>query len=89
MPTPKPTLYMTHPLLSQLTPIFRKIFSEPDLELTLTLTANDVAKWDSLTHLTLINEIEKQFNLKFKLRELTSLKNVGDLVQLIESKLNP
>ncbi len=51
------------------------------------LTASDVDGWDSLTHMTIITEIEAAFNIKFRLKELNKLKNMGTLIELIKSKL--
>jgi acyl carrier protein len=50
------------------------------------MTANDVDSWDSLSHMVLIVEIEKAFNIKFKLRELNKMKNVGDMIDLLALK---
>ncbi|MBE0673430.1 MAG: acyl carrier protein [Bacteroidales bacterium] len=71
----------------QMTPIFRKVFSNPVLMLREDMTANDIEQWDSLTHMILITEIEKEFAVKFKLRDLNKLRNVGDMISLIESRL--
>lgn len=49
-------------------------------------TANDVEGWDSLSHMEIITEIEKSFNISFKLRELAKLKNVGSIIDLISKK---
>ena len=51
------------------------------------LTAKDVDGWDSLSHMMIISKIEEMFNIKFKLRDLNKLKNMGSLVQVIQSKL--
>lgn len=74
-------------IINQLTGIFRKIFNDGSLILNEELTANDVSNWDSLSHMLLINDIEQHFAIKFKLRELNRLKNVGVLIEIIESKL--
>jgi len=74
-------------IIDQLTKIFRTILSEDNLVLTDELTANDVDNWDSLTHMLLITEIENVFSIKFKLRELNKMKNVGILIDVIEDKL--
>lgn len=71
----------------QLTPIFRQTFSDQTLVLTDELSANDVEKWDSLTHMQLISNVEAKFGIKFKLKELNKLKKVGDLVNIVASKL--
>lgn len=74
-------------IIEKLTPIFREVFSEPGLTLTDELSANDVEKWDSLTHMLMITAVENQFGIKFKLKELNKMKKVGDLVSIIGSKL--
>ena len=74
-------------IYEKLTNIFHEVFTNTDLVLTASLSANDVDNWDSLTHMILISEIENQFEVKFKLKELNKMKNVGDLVEIIESKL--
>lgn len=51
------------------------------------LRATDVEGWDSLTHMEIINEIEKAFNCKFKLKELNKLNNISTLIELIQSKI--
>lgn len=71
----------------QLTSIFRTVFNQPDLEIMPETTANDVDAWDSLSHLSMISAVESHFNIKFKLKDLVKLKNVGDLINIIEVKL--
>ena len=51
------------------------------------LTAPDVEGWDSLTHMSIITGLEKEFDVKFKLREINKLRNMGTLIELISSKL--
>ncbi|HMU08692.1 MAG TPA: acyl carrier protein [Ferruginibacter sp.] len=75
-------------ITERLTPIFRKTFNDDNIVVNEGLTADDVANWDSLTHMLLIGEVENSFAVKFKLKELGRLDNVGSLVALIESKLS-
>lgn len=74
-------------IVEKLTSIFRKIFNEKNLILRDDLTANDVETWDSLTHMLMITEVENEFQIKFKLKDLNKMKHVGDLISIIESKL--
>lgn len=53
------------------------------------LTARDVEGWDSLTHMSIITGLEKEFGVRFKLKEINKLKNMGTLIELIASKLDP
>lgn len=52
------------------------------------LVAGQVEGWDSLTHMMIITGIEKEFNVKFKLKEINKLKNMGSLIELVGAKLN-
>ncbi len=74
-------------IINKLTPVFRSVFSNETLEVTETLTANDVANWDSLSHMLLITEVENTFSIKFKLKELNKMHNTGDMIDLIAGKL--
>ncbi|HNX66285.1 MAG TPA: acyl carrier protein [Bacteroidales bacterium] len=66
---------------------FRKVFNMNTLEIKREMTANDIDKWDSLTHMLLISEIEDTFEIRFKLKELNRMKNVGDMIDLISEKM--
>lgn len=74
-------------LLVQLQPIFRDILDNPNLSITRESNASNVEGWDSLAHINLISAIEQEFGIRFALGELEELKNVGDMVDLMEQKL--
>ncbi|NPD86986.1 acyl carrier protein [Lentimicrobium sp. L6] len=73
-------------IVNKLTFVFRKIFNNNSLIISNELTANDVEGWDSLTHMLLVSEVENTFSIKFKLKDLNKMKNVGDMVEIISSK---
>jgi acyl carrier protein len=73
-------------ILEKLTGIFREVFDEPDLVLQPSTTADDVPGWDSMNHITIVVEAERQFGIKFRTSEIEELRNVGDFVSLIASK---
>ena len=72
---------------SQLTEIFHDVFDDDNIVLTPETTAADVDGWDSVGHLNLIVAIEARMKMKFKTSEVDALHNVGQLVGLIEYKL--
>jgi len=74
-------------ITGQLTSIFRNVFNDETICLNNEITAGDIGSWDSLSHMLMITEVENVFSIKFKLREINKLKNVGTLIELIESKL--
>jgi acyl carrier protein len=73
-------------ITNKLKSVFQKVLEENDLTITREMTAQDVEKWDSLRHVQLISEVESVFGIKFKLREIMSMNNVGDLIDLIHAK---
>jgi acyl carrier protein len=78
----------TDQIYSQLTDIFRDVFEDQTIVPAPTLSAKDVPEWDSLNHINLIVAIEARFKIKFKTAELESLRDVGQLVDVITKKLN-
>ena len=68
--------------------VFRRVFENDDIHITNEMTAQDVAEWDSLAHINLIVEIEEEFGLKFTVDDISGLKNVGEMVALVERKLS-
>jgi len=71
----------------KLNTIFGDVFDDDGLSLKPDTTADDVDGWDSLSHIRLVLSVEKAFNVKFSAAEVGKLKNVGELVGLIRSKL--
>ncbi len=77
----------TEQILVELQAIFIKEFSDKNIILNDGTTANDIAMWDSLTHMGLMDTIERHFEISFSLDEMISFKNVGDLRAAIITKL--
>jgi acyl carrier protein len=73
-------------IYARLTEIFEDVFDEDSMNITPELSAKDVDGWDSLTHIRLILSVEKAFKIKFSTSEIGKLKNVGDLVTLIQAR---
>jgi acyl carrier protein len=67
--------------------IFREVFDDATLVIKRETTADDIDDWDSLSHLNLVIAVEMKFGVKFALGELQSLKNVGDMADLVDKKL--
>lgn len=75
----------------RLTEIFRRVFQDERVEATREMTAADVDAWTSLTHMEMIHAVEQAFSVKFKLQEINNprkMRNVGDLIDLVASKLS-
>ena len=75
-------------VMKKVTEIAREIFDDEELELDDETIAADVDGWDSLTHLSLMNEIENEFEIKFEMKEVQGLNNVGELVDVILERIS-
>jgi len=67
--------------------IFRDIFDEDDMVIEDKTNSDDVEEWDSLNHINLVITIEKEFKIKFALKELSTLNNVGSIIDSALEKL--
>lgn len=74
-------------IFTRIQEIIRCVLKNDSIILSNETTSNDVDGWDSLTHMLIIAEIEKQFNVRINFRELMKISNVGELVQTIEKKM--
>jgi acyl carrier protein len=73
-------------VLAELQPIFEEALDEPGLAVTRESNAMNTPNWDSLAHISIIEMVERRFQVKFALGELQDLKEVGDLVDLVVAK---
>lgn len=73
--------------LDKLNDVFQDVFDDDDITVTRETTADDVDAWDSLMHVSLMLNIEKAFGIRFATSEVAALKDIGALVDLIDSKL--
>jgi acyl carrier protein len=74
--------------LETLNGIFKQVFDDDSIVVTRESTANDIEEWDSLTHMNLVVAVEATFKIRFALGELQTLKNVGDMIDIIEKKIS-
>ena len=71
----------------RLTQVLRDVFDNEELIATPELTARTVNGWDSLGNVRLFVELERAFGVRFGATEISSLKNVGQLAELVERKI--
>lgn len=74
-------------ILTRVEPIMRDLFDEYDGPITPGLTARDVGQWDSLANVQLVVMVEKAFGVKFAIGEITRLKDLGALADLVANRL--
>ena len=67
--------------------IFRDIFDDDELIITDETNAEDIEDWDSIEHISLVVAMEKEFSLKFDIKRVNALENVGGMIDLIMEML--
>ena len=71
-------------IYARLNAVFRDVFDNQDINVSESTTAKDIEGWDSLTHISLLSAIEDEFGMEFSMGEAVKMKNVGDMVAIIE-----
>ena len=74
-------------VFEKVTDIFRDVFDDDDLVIGDSTNSDDIEDWDSLEHIQLIVGMEKAFSVKFDIKTVNSLENVGQMVDLIVSMI--
>jgi acyl carrier protein len=72
--------------LDALNAVFRDVFDDDSISVTPSTTAKDIDGWTSVMHVSLIVSVERAFGVRFRSHEVAGLKNVGELIAMIESK---
>lgn len=73
-------------VFDRLNGIFRDVFDDEELAVTDATCADDVEEWDSLRHITLISAVEKAFGMKFSMREVLEMENVGAMADILAER---
>ena len=74
-------------ILKQMQDIFIDVLDNDDIVLIEDTTADDIEDWDSLEHIHLVTAIEQEFKMKFTMGQVVSMKNVGEMVDIILEKV--
>ena len=70
-------------IYERLNNVFRDVFDDESIVVKPETTANDIEDWDSLEHINLVVAVEQEFGMKFNMNEVTTMKDVGDMVKII------
>lgn len=75
-------------ILEKLNNVFIDVFDDEDIKISDATTADDIDDWDSLEHINLIVAVEQEFKIKFNMNEVTNMKNVGEMIDIIASRID-
>ncbi len=67
--------------------VIRETFDDEALVIGRETTAADVEDWDSVSNIELMVALEAAFDVTFKTGEITGLKNVGELTDVISARV--
>ncbi|MFY9835030.1 MAG: acyl carrier protein [Xanthobacteraceae bacterium] len=67
----------------KLNQVFRDVFDDDNIEIFDAMTAADIDEWDSVTHITLVLAVEKEFGVRLNAAEVGKLDNVGAMIKLL------
>ncbi len=70
-------------VIRRLNEVFRDVFGDDSISVSEETTSADIEDWDSIEHINLIGSVESEFGMKFKMREVSGMKNVGEMIRII------
>lgn len=68
--------------------VFRDVFDDESIEVDDDTTSDDIEDWDSLEHINLLAAVEQEFGVKFNMGQVNTMKNVGEMVDIILSQIS-
>ena len=74
-------------VFERLNEVFRDVFDEEDITVDEGTTAEDIDGWDSLEHINLMAAVESEFGIKFSMGQIVTMKNVGEMADIILQKV--
>ena len=74
-------------VFERLNEVFRDVFDDESITVNDQTTADDIEDWDSLEHINLMAAVEREFGIKFSMGQVVTMKNVGEMVDIILQKV--
>ena len=75
-------------IFGKLNEVFRDVFDDDSICVAETTTSEDIEDWDSLEHINLIAAVEQEFGVKFNMGQVVTMKNVGEMADIIMGQLS-
>ena len=73
-------------IITRLNDVFRDVFDDDSLSVSENTTSADIEDWDSIEHINLISAVEDEFSMQFRMREVSGMKNVGEMIAIIKER---
>lgn len=75
-------------IYERLNKVFQDVFDDDSITVEDATTSADIEDWDSLEHINLVSAVEKEFGIKFTMGQVVTMKNVGEMVDIILAAVN-
>ncbi|WP_342757047.1 acyl carrier protein [Kineothrix sedimenti] len=72
-------------VFKSLNEVFQDVFDDETITVNDSTTSEDIEEWDSLEHINLIAAVEQEFGMKFTMGQVVTMKNVGEMADIIMS----
>ena len=73
-------------VFERLNKVFQDVFDNDTIEVHDETTADDIDEWDSFEHINLVVAVEDEFSFKIPMGKVVTMKNVGEMVDIILEK---
>ncbi len=73
-------------IIKRLNEVFRDVFDDENIVVDAETTADDIEDWDSIEHINLISAVEGEFKIRFTMGEVSGMKNVGEMIEIIAQR---
>ena len=70
-------------VLLKLRMVFRDVFDDDELEISMATSKGDIEDWDSVAQVKLVLSIQELFGIRFTTEEVSTMKSVGDFADAI------
>ncbi|HJR42422.1 MAG TPA: acyl carrier protein [Gemmatimonadaceae bacterium] len=67
--------------------VIRETFGDDQIPVTRETSAADIPEWDSVSNVELLVNLEHAFEVRFYTGEIASLRNVGELADVISARV--
>ncbi len=78
---------MTATTSEQVRGIASDLFAIPPDRITAESSPENIESWDSTQHLNLVLALEEKFGFQLSPEEMEQMRNIGEIIKLVESKL--
>ena len=67
--------------------VFLDVFGMDGSKFHYGMTGDDIKEWDSLSHMNLVSELEKEFGLSMEIDDISEMDSVKKVIEVVEKKL--